>query len=73
MDNVKQQFLLDKDIVFLNHGSFGSCPKPVFDDYQNWQNLKNIKIQIIQEKNRIIILWSLYFQKAKHAYLTTTD
>ena len=39
MNNVKQQFLLDKDIVFLNHGSFGSCPKPVFDAYQNWQNL----------------------------------
>ena len=39
MNNVKQQFLLDKDIVFLNHGSFGSCHKPVFDDYQNWQNL----------------------------------
>lgn len=30
-------FLLDKDLVFLNHGSFGACPKPVFAQYQEWQ------------------------------------
>lgn len=31
------QFLLNEDIVFLNHGSFGACPRPVFDKYQYWQ------------------------------------
>ncbi len=30
-------FLLRKDVVFLNHGSFGACPKPVFETYQRWQ------------------------------------
>ena len=30
-------FLLDPDIVFLNHGSFGAAPRPVFDVYQAWQ------------------------------------
>jgi isopenicillin-N epimerase len=30
-------YLLDPDIIFLNHGSFGACPQPVFDAYQNWQ------------------------------------
>jgi len=30
-------FQLDPDITFLNHGSYGACPKPVFDVYQNWQ------------------------------------
>ena len=34
---MKQHFLLDPDIVFLNHGSYGACPKPVFDAWQDWQ------------------------------------
>ncbi|HRQ22835.1 MAG TPA: aminotransferase class V-fold PLP-dependent enzyme [Anaerolineales bacterium] len=34
---LKEKFLLDPDIVFLNHGSFGATPKPVMEAYQNWQ------------------------------------
>ncbi len=34
---MKKHFLLDPEITFLNHGSFGACPKPVFDVYQRWQ------------------------------------
>ncbi len=34
---MKEHFLLDPDIVFLNHGSYGACPKPVFDAWQGWQ------------------------------------
>ena len=30
-------FLLRPDIIFLNHGSFGACPRPVFQAYQAWQ------------------------------------
>ena len=37
MSHIKDQFLLDPDIVFLNHGSFGATPKPVFQEYQRWQ------------------------------------
>jgi len=29
--------LLDPDVTFLNHGSFGACPRPVFEAYQRWQ------------------------------------
>ncbi len=35
--SLKSQFLLNQEIAFLNFGSFGACPKPVFDDYQRWQ------------------------------------
>ena len=31
------QFLLNPNITYLNFGSFGACPKPIFEDYQKWQ------------------------------------
>lgn len=34
---LKSLFLLDPNIIFLNHGSFGACPRPVFETYQAWQ------------------------------------
>ena len=37
LDNLAAQFLLDPDVTFLNHGSFGACPRVVFDRYQAWQ------------------------------------
>jgi isopenicillin-N epimerase len=37
MPSLKEYFLLDPDIIFLNHGSFGAAPRPVFDAYQSWQ------------------------------------
>ncbi len=37
MENLKPLFLLDPEVVFLNHGSFGACPRPVFETYQRWQ------------------------------------
>ena len=34
---LKEYFLLDPTIIFLNHGSYGATPKPVFEAYQYWQ------------------------------------
>lgn len=34
---LREEFLLDPDVVFLNHGSFGACPRPVLERYQAWQ------------------------------------
>lgn len=33
----KDDFLLNPAIRHLNHGSFGACPKEIFNDYQKWQ------------------------------------
>ena len=36
---IKNEFLLDPDVVYLNHGAYGAVPKPVFESYQRWQLL----------------------------------
>ncbi len=35
--SLRDLFLIQPDIIFLNHGSFGACPRPVFGEYQRWQ------------------------------------
>jgi isopenicillin-N epimerase len=37
MTSTKQFFMLDPEVIFLNHGSFGACPREVFETYQEWQ------------------------------------
>jgi len=39
MEKLKDLFLLKKDLHFLNFGSFGATPKPIFDCYQEWQKV----------------------------------
>lgn len=34
---MKDLFLLRPDIIFLNFGSFGATPKPIFEEYQRFQ------------------------------------
>jgi isopenicillin-N epimerase len=34
---LRDEFLLDPSVTFLNHGSFGACARAVFERYQAWQ------------------------------------
>jgi isopenicillin-N epimerase len=35
--DLRGEFLLDASVTFLNHGSYGACPRAVFERYQQWQ------------------------------------
>lgn len=48
---IKSQFYLDPEITFLNHGSFGACPKPIFENYQYWQaELEKQPVRFLQKE-----------------------
>ena len=52
MFKLKQYFLLDPSIIFLNHGSFGATPKPVFKEYQRWQReLENQPVKFLGRRH----------------------
>ena len=34
---LKEQFQLDPEYKYLNHGSFGACPLPIFKEREKWQ------------------------------------
>jgi isopenicillin-N epimerase len=47
-NDLRSQFLLNPEITYLNFGSFGACPKPIFEDYQKWQlELETEPVQFI--------------------------
>jgi isopenicillin-N epimerase len=52
MNNLRSQFQLRDDITFLNFGSFGSCPKPIFEKFQQYQlELEQEPVQFITVTN----------------------
>jgi isopenicillin-N epimerase len=62
MQHLKSQFLLNPEITFLNFGSFGACPKPIFEDYIRWQYLlESEPVQFIAFDG------AKYLQKAREA------
>lgn len=45
---LRSQFLLRPDITYLNFGSFGACPRPIFERYQQFQlELEQEPVQFI--------------------------
>lgn len=69
-NSLKAQFLLDPNIIFLNHGSFGACPQPVFEAYQSWQ--RRLEQQPVLFLNREIISLQQQTRQVLAAYLYTT-
>jgi isopenicillin-N epimerase len=60
--NLKSQFLLNPDITYLNFGSFGACPKPIFEEYQKYQ------LELESEPVRFIAVNGLeYLKKSRQA------
>jgi isopenicillin-N epimerase len=54
--SLKSLYLLDPDVTFLNHGSFGACPRPVFETYQDWQlRLERQPVEFIARKSPVLL------------------
>ncbi len=50
-EEFRKLFLLDPSITFFNHGSFGACPRSVFEVYQDWQlQLERDPVDFIQRR-----------------------
>ena len=53
MNLLKPLFFLDPEVIFLNHGSFGATPRPVLENYQDWQRrLENQPVLYLVRENQ---------------------
>lgn len=50
---MRAEFLLDPRVIYLNHGSFGACPRPVFAEYQRLQReLERQPVEFLARERR---------------------
>ena len=48
---LREPFLLDPAVTYLNHGAYGATPRPVFESYQRWQReLEREPVDFISRK-----------------------
>ncbi|MFN8521593.1 MAG: aminotransferase class V-fold PLP-dependent enzyme [Chloroflexota bacterium] len=53
---LRKQFLIRDDVTFLNHGSYGACPRPVFERYQQWQlELEQQPVEFLSRRQRDLL------------------
>ena len=61
-EQLRNEFLVRKDLTFLNFGSFGACPRPIFERYQQYQ------LELEQEPVLFIVKAGLeYLQQSREA------
>jgi isopenicillin-N epimerase len=60
---LRSEFLLRKDINFLNFGSFGATPRPIFDRYQAFQ------LELEQEPVQFIVKTGMEYLKQSRVAL----
>jgi isopenicillin-N epimerase len=67
--NLKHLFFLRDDVIFLNHGSFGACPRPVMEAYQRWQiELERQPVEFLGRRSDALLLEA---RTALGAYVNT--
>lgn len=69
-NSLRGQFLLDPQVIYLNHGSFGATPRPVFESYQRWQ--RELELQPTEFLGRRAGALLEHSREALAAYLGTT-
>ena len=58
-DLINKEFQLDKTSIFLNHGSFGACPKPIFKEREKWQlEIEKQPVKFIEDRAITLLDWS---------------
>ena len=71
MQAINDQFLLDPSVHFLNFGSYGACPRPIFENYQYWQKLLEFEpVQFIKTHLPVFLAES---RSALAAYIDVPD
>src|SRR5512139_2944306 len=57
MSSLKNLFLLDPTVTYLNHGSFGATPRSVFRTYQRWQReLEQQPVEFLDRRHNGLML-----------------
>lgn len=69
-DSLRRNFLLDPQITFLNHGSFGACPRPVLDEQQRWrEEMERNPVQFLSRRSGALLRQA---REALATYVGTT-
>ena len=56
--SIRDDFYLTREWRLLNNGSYGACPKPVFEELQRWQ------LELEKHPGTVIGRWPEWFGRA---------